>query len=137
MFITKLSMSWLLFLKLFGDALKNLNYVWENLVWLSLSCHGSHYELILAFTSVDIRRDETTSQQSALGRHGKSMRIILENKIYFSFIVSIRQPKNQDSFATNIATAEALVTALDAGNLNWREFINPRSEYNMKKRGLI
>ena len=39
--------------------------------------------------------------------------------------------------ATNIATAEALVTALDAGNLNWREFINPRSEYNMKKRGLI
>ena len=99
MFITKLSMSWLLFLKLFGDALKNLNYVWENLVWLSLSCHGSHYELILAFTSVDIRRDETTSQQSALGRHGKSIRIILENKIYFSFIVSIRQPKNQDSFS--------------------------------------
>ena len=39
--------------------------------------------------------------------------------------------------ATNIATAEALVTALEAGNLNWREFINPRSEYNMKKRGLI
>ena len=37
--------------------------------------------------------------------------------------------------ATNIATAEALVTALDAGNLNWREFINPRSEYNMKKKG--
>ena len=39
--------------------------------------------------------------------------------------------------ATNIATAEALVTALDSGNLNWREFINPRSGYNMKKRGLI
>lgn len=38
--------------------------------------------------------------------------------------------------ATNIATAEALVTALDSGSLNWREFINPRSEYNMKKRGL-
>lgn len=36
--------------------------------------------------------------------------------------------------ATNIATAEVLVTALDAGSLNWREFINPRSEYNMKKR---
>ena len=36
--------------------------------------------------------------------------------------------------ATNIATAEVLVTALDSGNLNWREFINPRSEYNMKKR---
>ena len=38
--------------------------------------------------------------------------------------------------ATNIATAEALVTALDSGSPNWREFINPRSEYNMKKRGL-
>ncbi len=36
--------------------------------------------------------------------------------------------------ATNIATAEVLVTALDSGSLNWREFINPRSEYNMKKR---
>lgn len=39
--------------------------------------------------------------------------------------------------ATNIATAEALVIALDNGSLNWRELINPRSAYNMKKRGLI
>ena len=39
--------------------------------------------------------------------------------------------------ATNIATAEALVTALETGNLNWREFVNPRSEYNIKKRGLV
>ena len=37
--------------------------------------------------------------------------------------------------ATNIATAEALINALDNGSLNWREFINPHSEYNMKKRG--
>ena len=36
--------------------------------------------------------------------------------------------------ATNIATAEVLVMALDKGQLDWREFINPRSEYNMKKR---
>ena len=36
--------------------------------------------------------------------------------------------------ATNIATAEALVTALDNGSLNWRELVNPRSEYNIKKR---
>lgn len=36
--------------------------------------------------------------------------------------------------ATNIATAEVLVSALEAGALNWREFINPRSEYNMKRR---
>ena len=36
--------------------------------------------------------------------------------------------------ATNIATAEALVTALDSGMLNWRELVNPRSEYNVRKR---
>ena len=35
--------------------------------------------------------------------------------------------------ATNIATAEVLVTALDNGSLNWREIINPRSEYNRKR----
>ncbi len=36
--------------------------------------------------------------------------------------------------ATNIATAEVLVTALEAGSFNWREFINPRSEYNLRKK---
>ena len=34
--------------------------------------------------------------------------------------------------ATNIATAESLVTALGNGDLNWREFINPTSDYNKK-----
>ncbi|MBR2344034.1 MAG: methylglyoxal synthase [Clostridia bacterium] len=36
--------------------------------------------------------------------------------------------------ATNIASAEVLVTALESGILGWRELINPRSEYNVKKR---
>ena len=36
--------------------------------------------------------------------------------------------------ATNIATAEALISALDNGMLDWREFVNPRSEYNRKKK---
>ena len=36
--------------------------------------------------------------------------------------------------ATNIATAEVLVTALDNGSLDWRKLINPHSEYNMNKR---
>ena len=36
--------------------------------------------------------------------------------------------------ATNIATAEALVTALDNGDLNWRDLVNPHSEYNMRKK---
>ncbi len=36
--------------------------------------------------------------------------------------------------ATNIATAEILVRALDRGDLDWREIVNPRSEYNIKKK---
>lgn len=36
--------------------------------------------------------------------------------------------------ATNIATAEALVVALEGGALNWRELVNPRSDYNARKR---
>ncbi|MBE6637569.1 MAG: methylglyoxal synthase [Ruminococcaceae bacterium] len=36
--------------------------------------------------------------------------------------------------ATNIATAEILVRALDRGDLDWREIVNPRSEYNVKKK---
>lgn len=32
--------------------------------------------------------------------------------------------------ATNIATAEALILALDQGNLDWRELVNPRSKIN-------
>ena len=36
--------------------------------------------------------------------------------------------------ATNIATAEVLITALDRGDLDWREIVNPRSEYNARRR---
>ena len=36
--------------------------------------------------------------------------------------------------ATNIATAETIVSALERGDLDYREIINPRSEYNVKKR---
>ncbi len=36
--------------------------------------------------------------------------------------------------ATNLATAEVLVTALEAGSLDWRQLINPRSEKNLGKR---
>lgn len=32
--------------------------------------------------------------------------------------------------ATNIATAEVLIMALDRGDLDWREIVNPRSVYN-------
>ena len=35
-------------------------------------------------------------------------------------------------FATNIATAEVLVTALESGGLDWREIVNPKSDYIRK-----
>ena len=35
--------------------------------------------------------------------------------------------------ATNIATAEVIILALDRGDLAWRELYNPRSDYNRKK----
>ena len=36
--------------------------------------------------------------------------------------------------ATNIATAEIIITAVGNGDLNWRDFVNPTSEYNRGKR---
>jgi methylglyoxal synthase len=36
-------------------------------------------------------------------------------------------------FATNIATAEALILALDQGSLDWRELVNPRSKINRNR----
>lgn len=35
--------------------------------------------------------------------------------------------------ATNIATAEALILALDQGSLDWRELVNPKSQLNKGK----
>ena len=36
--------------------------------------------------------------------------------------------------ATNIATAETIITALDRGDLDWREIWNPKSDYNRRKK---
>lgn len=38
-------------------------------------------------------------------------------------------------YATNIASAEVIVHALERGDLDWRELVNPHSEYNRRKRG--
>lgn len=35
--------------------------------------------------------------------------------------------------ATNIASAEILICAIDRGDLDWREIMNPRSAYNQQK----
>jgi methylglyoxal synthase len=39
---------------------------------------------------------------------------------------------NNVPLATNVGTAEVIVTALDRGDIDWREFVNPNSEYNRK-----
>ncbi len=36
--------------------------------------------------------------------------------------------------ATNIATAEVIITALERGDLDWREIVNPHSTYNKSKK---
>lgn len=41
---------------------------------------------------------------------------------------------NNIPVATNIATAEVLVLALERGSLDWREIVNPRSEYNRRRK---
>ena len=35
--------------------------------------------------------------------------------------------------ATNIATAEILIRAIDRGDLDWREIVNPRSKHSQNK----
>ena len=40
---------------------------------------------------------------------------------------------NNVPIATNIASAEIIIRALDRGDLDWREVVNPRSEYNRRK----
>jgi len=41
---------------------------------------------------------------------------------------------NNVPLATNIATAETLICALDRGDLDWRDIVNPKSEYNRRKK---
>ena len=42
--------------------------------------------------------------------------------------------KHNIPVATNLATAETIITALGNGDLDWRENVNPRSEYNRRKK---
>lgn len=41
---------------------------------------------------------------------------------------------NNVPIATNVATAEVLICALDRGDLDWREIVNPNSAYNRAKK---
>ena len=62
-------------------------------------------DLILFFRDSDTHRDDST---------------------YASEMLSACDAQNIP-FATNIATAEVLVRALDRGDLDWREIINPKT----------
>jgi len=42
--------------------------------------------------------------------------------------------KHDVPFATNLATPEILINALDRGDIDWRNLLNPRSEVNRSRR---
>lgn len=54
-------------------------------------------------------------------------RIIKDMKPYVEISESTLYP-----ILRRLETAEVLVTALDRGDLDWREFVNPDSDYNRK-----
>jgi DNA-binding PadR family transcriptional regulator len=56
-----------------------------------------------------------------------SYRIIKDMKPYVEISESTLYP-----ILRRLETAEVLVTALDRGDLDWREFVNPNSDYNRK-----
>ena len=61
----------------------------------------------------------------------------LEKVLYFAMYIvidpGITPLKKYVPVATNIATAEVIITALDRGDLDWRNIVNPRSALNRKK----
>ena len=88
------------------------------------------------------------------GEHGGEQQIssrVAYNEIDVLLYFSSTQPRNTFSEeeygllrlcdihnvpgATNIATAEWLICALDHGDLEWREIVNPKSDYNRRRRG--
>ena len=38
---------------------------------------------------------------------------------------------------TNLGSMQTIVTALDRGDLDWREIVNPKSDYNRRRRPKI
>ena len=60
--------------------------------------------------------------------NGNARTVAIENELLLAC------DKHNIPVATNLATAETIITALGNGDLDWRENVNPRSEYNKKKK---
>ena len=62
------------------------------------------------------------------GPHTNPRSIAIENELLLTC------DRHNIPVATNLATAETIITALGRGDLEYREIVNPRSEYNRKKK---
>ena len=62
------------------------------------------------------------------GPHTTPRSIAIENELLLTC------DRHNIPVATNLATAETIITALGRGDLEYREIVNPRSEYNRKKK---
>ena len=38
--------------------------------------------------------------------------------------------------ATNIASAEVIIRGLERGDIDWRELVNPKSDFNLRRRAI-
>ena len=90
---------------------------------LMTSDHGGEQQIAsrIAYDEIDILLDfRGTSPDSAYDMQGLDLINMCD--------------RHNVPVATNIATAEVLITALERGDLDWREIVNPKSAYNQSKK---
>ena len=129
------------------DAMINLAIKYqETLAQHELYATGTTGTLVMGETGLKIKR----MKSGPLGGDQQIGSMVAEGKL--DLIVFLRDPLTSQPhepdvtallrlcdvynipLATNIATAEVLVTALEAGSFNWREYVNPISEYSARKK---
>jgi len=98
------------------------------------------YDVILPTTyTVEIMRDEQLIQKLDPAKlpnvHQYADKMLAEKNGDANELLRLCDIHNVPA-ATNIATAEVLVRSLDRGDLDWREIVNPKSDYNRRKKML-